>query len=184
LRNNISGKCFDNTGKAEKNSLYRIWDCNKNSKNQQFRLQYARPAELPKTKIIYKTVKEKKPKIKRVAKLKIKKNKRKNSKKKKANKAKNSLTSKKDNKQKKIRISFNNFNGINNNYSKNINNCSISISSSRSRSSGRNNSNDVFFLFCFWQIFIYLSNYMIDMFSLCSYSLFILFFFCFYFCFN
>merc|ERR1711934_559108 len=79
IRSVISGRCFDNTGNAKKNSLYRIWDCNKKSKNMQFRLQYARPAQKAKVKIIYKTVAEKK-KPKRALKLKMKRNKRKSGK--------------------------------------------------------------------------------------------------------
>merc|ERR1711957_1137474 len=41
--------------KNEKNSSYRIWDCSKKSKSQQFRLQYARPAPPTKVKIVYRT---------------------------------------------------------------------------------------------------------------------------------
>lgn len=54
IKSEASGRCLD-AGKIKKYSSYRIWDCSKKSKGQQFRLQYARPAPPTKVKIVYRT---------------------------------------------------------------------------------------------------------------------------------
>merc|ERR1712032_1784189 len=54
LKSEASGRCLGG-GKIKKGSSYRIWDCSKKNKSQQFRLQYARPAPPTKTKIVYRT---------------------------------------------------------------------------------------------------------------------------------
>merc|ERR1712032_1028324 len=54
LKSEASGRCLDG-GKIKKGSSYRIWDCSKKNKSQQFRLQYARPSPPTKIKIVYRT---------------------------------------------------------------------------------------------------------------------------------